>query len=65
MTVLIEPDRFHLVMEVIDRVPFLGNRGAYLKQMLQAKLIEQKQYINTNGQDRPEIRNRTWKAQAI
>lgn len=60
MTVLNDLDRFHLVMDVIDRVPKLGNRGAYLKQTLKDKLIEHKQYINTNGQDMPEIRNWKW-----
>jgi xylulose-5-phosphate/fructose-6-phosphate phosphoketolase len=62
MTVLNDLDRFHLVMDVIDRVSKLGNRGAYLKQLLKDKLIEHKQYITTNGQDMPEIRNWTWTA---
>jgi xylulose-5-phosphate/fructose-6-phosphate phosphoketolase len=53
-------DRFHLAMDVIDRVPGLGKRGAYLKQTLQNKLIEHKQYINEHGQDMPEIRNWRW-----
>jgi xylulose-5-phosphate/fructose-6-phosphate phosphoketolase len=60
MTVLNKLDRFHLVMDVIDRLPQLGNKGAYLKQWLTDKLIEHKQYIFKNGEDMPEIRNWTW-----
>jgi xylulose-5-phosphate/fructose-6-phosphate phosphoketolase len=53
-------DRFHLVIDVIDRVPQLGSRGAHLKQTLQDKLIEHKHYIEQHGQDLPEIRNWKW-----
>jgi xylulose-5-phosphate/fructose-6-phosphate phosphoketolase len=62
--VLNDLDRFHLVMDVIDRVPQVGERGAYLKQQLMDKLIEHKQYIDKNGQDLPEIRNWKWGATA-
>jgi len=60
MTVLNEMDRFHLVIDVIDRLPQTGSRGTYLKQKLQDKLVEHKQYINTYGEDMPEIRNWVW-----
>jgi xylulose-5-phosphate/fructose-6-phosphate phosphoketolase len=53
-------DRFHLVQDVIDRVPGLEVRGARLKQMMKDKLIEHKQYINQHGQDMPEIREWKW-----
>ena len=61
MTVLNEMDRFHLAMDAIDRLPQTGSRGTYLKQKLQDKLIEHREYINANGEDMPEIRNWKWK----
>ena len=63
MTVLNELDRFHLVMDVLDRVPQLGNRGAHLKQLLKDKLVEHKQYIYRHGQDMPEIQDWQWQPQ--
>jgi hypothetical protein len=53
-------DRFHLVQDVVDRVPNLGSKGAYLKQQMRDKLIKHKHYIDKHGQDLPEIRNWKW-----
>ncbi len=63
MTVLNDMDRFHLVQDVLDRLPNLGDEVAYLKQEMQDKLIEHKHYIRKNGLDMPEIRNWKWKNQ--
>jgi len=60
MTVLNDLDRFHLVMDTIDRLPQTGEQGASLKLKLQNKLIEHKLYINTHGQDMPEIIDWKW-----
>ena len=60
MTVLNDMDRFHLAMDVIDRVPQAGEHGVYLKQQLKGKLVEHRHYINEHGQDMPEIRNWKW-----
>ncbi len=62
MTVLNDMDRFHLVIDTIDRLPQTGGEGANLKQILADKLVEHRQYINANGQDMPEIRNWRWTA---
>jgi len=62
MTVLNDLDRFHLVMDAIDRLPQTGDKGIHLKQQLKDKLVEHKQYIDKNGQDMPEIRNWRWGA---
>lgn len=61
MTVLNELDRFHLVMDVIDRLPQTGSKGVYLKQQLQDKLIKHKDYIRTHGKDMPEILDWKWR----
>jgi len=60
MTVLNELDRFHLVMDTIDRLPKTGEKGIYLKQQLRDKLLEHRSYINRHGEDLPEIRNWRW-----
>jgi xylulose-5-phosphate/fructose-6-phosphate phosphoketolase len=60
MTVMNDLDRFHLVADVIDRVPKLGERAAYAKQAIRDKLLEHKQYIAEHGEDMPEIRNWRW-----
>jgi len=62
MTVLNEIDRFHLVIDVIDRLPQTGSKGVYLKQKLMNKLIKHKHYINEHGKDMPEILNWKWKS---
>ncbi|MBW4570798.1 MAG: phosphoketolase family protein [Tolypothrix carrinoi HA7290-LM1] len=60
MVVLNELDRFSLVDDVIDRVPKLGYKAAYVKQMMHDKLIEHKLYITQHGEDMPEILHWKW-----
>jgi len=60
MTVLNDLDRFHLVIDAVNRLPQTGGAGVYLKQQLLDKLVEHKQYIRRYGQDMPDIRNWSW-----
>ena len=53
-------DRFHLVEDVVKRLPQLGNRGSFLIQLMKDKLVEHKQYIIANGVDMPEVREWKW-----
>jgi len=62
MTVLNDLDRFHLVMDTIDRLPQTGDAGVHLKQQLKDKLLEHKEYIDKNGEDLPEVRHWKWGA---
>ena len=64
MVVLNDLDRFHLVSDVIDRVPALGARAAYAQQAIRDKLLEHKHYIAKHGEDLPEIRNWKWSSDA-
>jgi xylulose-5-phosphate/fructose-6-phosphate phosphoketolase len=60
MVVRNDLDRFHLVADVVDRVPGLGATAAYAKQAIRDKLIEHRQYIERYGEDMPEVREWTW-----
>lgn len=60
MAVLNDMDRFHLVADVVDRVPGLGYRAAHLKQLMRDKRTEHRHYIRRYGQDMPEILDWQW-----
>ena len=60
MTVLNNLDRFHLVMDVMDRVPKMHARAAHIKQQMRDRLSEHTRYIHQRGEDLPEIRNWKW-----
>jgi xylulose-5-phosphate/fructose-6-phosphate phosphoketolase len=60
MVVLNQLDRFHLAIEVIERVPGLVSRAAHARQLFGDKLLEHKRYIDQHGEDMPEIQDWTW-----
>jgi xylulose-5-phosphate/fructose-6-phosphate phosphoketolase len=60
MTVLNQLDRYHLVIDVIDRVPGLGTRHAHVKQAMRDLLVEHHQYVCEHGDDVPSVRDWTW-----
>lgn len=53
-------DRFHLVGDIIDRVPRLGAAAVYAKQAIRDKLTEHQRYIREHGADMPEVANWHW-----
>ena len=60
MLVMNDLDRFHLVDDVMDRVPAVGPEAAYIKQEVRDKLIEHNHYVRSHGQDMPEILEWQW-----
>jgi xylulose-5-phosphate/fructose-6-phosphate phosphoketolase len=60
MVMLNDLDRFHLVMDVIDRVPQLGSRAAHLRQRMVDERLTARQYTRAHGDDAPEIRDWIW-----
>jgi xylulose-5-phosphate/fructose-6-phosphate phosphoketolase len=60
MVMLNDLDRFHLVMDVIDRVPELRSRAAHLHQHMSDERVRFRAYTRTEGEDAPEIRNWIW-----
>ena len=60
MCVRNEIDRFHLAMDVIDRLPRLAGVAGHLRQELLDRLTDHAQYIRAHGEDMPEIREWEW-----
>lgn len=60
MVVMNDMDRFHLVMDVIERIPRMEKMRAYAREIVDGKIIDHKNYIRKHGEDMPEIRNWTW-----
>ncbi|MBW6452425.1 MAG: phosphoketolase family protein, partial [Methyloprofundus sp.] len=61
MVVMNDLDRFHLVLDVVKRVPSLRHRAVYVQQMMRDKLIDHQQYVRQHGDDMPEIRDWKWR----
>ncbi len=62
MCVINDLDRFHLANDVIDRVPGLAARCAYIKQAIRDILVDHREYIRAHGDDMPEIKRWAWGA---
>jgi len=60
LAILNETDRFHLVIDVIDRVPRLQAKAAHLKERMRNEIFESLSYARTQGTDRPEFTNWVW-----
>ncbi|NOQ35542.1 MAG: phosphoketolase [Methylococcaceae bacterium] len=64
MVVMNDLDRFHLVCDVVDRVPKLRQRAAYVKQQMRDKLINHQRYVRQYGEDMPEILDWKWNSES-
>ena len=62
MVMLNDLDRYHLVIDVIDRVPGLGPKAAHVRQLMQDKRLEARAYTRLEGEDAPEVADWTWPA---
>jgi xylulose-5-phosphate/fructose-6-phosphate phosphoketolase len=60
MAMLNDLDRFHLVMDVIDRVASLRTKAAHIRQLMVDQRIEHRQYTRDHGEDPPDIRDWIW-----
>ena len=60
MAVRNDIDRYHLVLDVIDRVPEVGPKGDYVRQELRDRLLAHREHIAEHGDDPPEIRDWSW-----
>jgi xylulose-5-phosphate/fructose-6-phosphate phosphoketolase len=60
MVMLNDMDRFHLVIDVIDRVPGLGPRAAHLRQQMVDERLRHRAYTREHGDDSPDVRDWTW-----
>ncbi len=60
MVMLNDLDRFHLVIDVIDRVPGLAERAAHLRQRMEERRLAARAYTREHGDDDPEIRDWAW-----
>ena len=60
MVMLNDLDRYHLVIDVIDRVPSLGSTAAHVRQEMVDRRLRSRQYTRDHGQDPPDITTWVW-----
>jgi len=60
MVMLNDLDRYHLVIDAIDRIPGLGQDAAHVRQLMQDKRTEARLYTRKEGEDIPEVRDWVW-----
>jgi xylulose-5-phosphate/fructose-6-phosphate phosphoketolase len=60
MVMLNDLDRFHLVLDVIDRVSGLGSRAAHVRQLMVDERLRHRQYTRDHGEDAPDVRDWVW-----